>query len=186
MKFNLFSKPKDYSAAFEALVLPHVPQLHRLAYRYCGNRPDAEDLVQDLLIKLYPRTEEIGTIESLKPWLAKSLYHLYIDRIRAHNRSPINDRQVNDTEVYEDTSSTQLSADRHNMIRDLQAALDQLEDKHRILIIMHDVESYTLTELETILDAPVGTLKSRLHRGRAKLRNILDKGTFSDATACKG
>ncbi len=186
MKFNFFSKPKDYSTIFEALVLPHVPHLHRLAQRYCGNKHDAEDLVQDLLVKLYPRTEELETVESLKPWLTKSLYHLYIDKIRSNKRSPIDDKQVNDTDIYADTSISQPSSNRQDTIKDLQKALNQLDDTHRVLIIMHDVESYTLVELEKILDTPVGTLKSRLHRGRAKLRKIINEGTLFDAQACKG
>ena len=71
------------------------------------------------------------------------------------------------------------------LIRDLQAALAHLSDEQRILVIMHDVEAYTLIELETILDTPLVILKPRLHRSRAKLRKLLsDDGTFSEQTAC--
>ena len=185
MKFSLFKKRPDPDA-FERLVMPHMEQLYRLAQRYTGDAADAEDLIQDLLIKLFPRTEELEKVGQLRPWLAKSLYYLYVDRYRAAKRSPIEFGHDHDPETYSDTDHAgELSPRRQDTIRDLQAAIDTLEEEHRILILMHDVEAYTLAELETILETPIGTLKSRLHRSRAKLRKLLDKndGTFSGPKA---
>ncbi len=180
MIFNLFSKKRIDADSFEALVSPHVEQLYRLAYRYTGQQADAEDLVQDLLIKLYPRTKELQQVAQLRPWLAKSLYYLYIDRYRAKQRNPIEFGQEHNVEEHPslDAHQGELSPQRQDTIRDLQRAIEHLSDDHRILILMHDVEAYTLTELETILDTPLGTLKSRLHRGRAKLRKQLEEGTI--------
>ncbi len=186
MLFSLFSRKKRIDAdSFEALVSPHVEQLYRLAYRYTGQQADAEDLVQDLLIKLYPRTPELQQVGQLKPWLAKSLYYLYVDRYRSQKRSPIEFGQEHDIEAATANSNHQgeLSPQRQDTIRDLQRAIDHLSDEHRILILMHDVEAYTLTELESILETPLGTLKSRLHRGRAKLRKLLEEGTFPASQA---
>ncbi len=175
---NLLSKRRrrDDADTFESLVAPHVEQLYRLAYRYTGNQADAEDLVQDLLVKLFPRLDELRKVEQLRPWLAKSLYYLYVDRYRARKRNPVefgHDHQAE--ESHDIHRHGELTPSRQDTIRDLQRAIDQLGDDHRILIMMHDVESYTLAELEKILDTPVGTLKSRLHRGRAKLRKILER-----------
>ena len=174
MIFSLFTKKRADASTFEELVAPHVEQLYRLAHRYTRNQSDAEDLIQDLLIKLYSRTEELEKVGQLRPWLAKSLYYLYVDQYRAQKRSPIEFRQEHHPEEYTDgTLQSELSPKRQDTIRDLHAAIEQLNEEQRILILMHDVEAYTLAELETILDTPIGTLKSRLHRSRAKLRKIL-------------
>src|SRR5712691_8041593 len=74
---------------FEDLLRPQVEYLYRLAWRFTGNVADAEDLVQDALIKLYPRTQELLEIQRLRPWLARVLYHQYVDSVRQRARSPI-------------------------------------------------------------------------------------------------
>ena len=74
---------------FEDLVRPHVEYLYRLAWRFTASVPDAEDLVQDVLLKLCPRTEEMLGIQRLRPWLARVLYHQYVDSVRQRARSPV-------------------------------------------------------------------------------------------------
>src|SRR6266481_1462055 len=74
---------------FEVLLRPQVEYLYRLAWRFTGSVADAEDLVQDVLIKLYPRTQELLGIQRLRPWLARVLYHQYVDSVRQRARSPI-------------------------------------------------------------------------------------------------
>ncbi len=173
MKFSIFSRHKNQENAFEEMITPHLERLYRLAYRYSGNQADAEELIQDLLVKLIPRTNELRKVEQLHPWLVKALYRLHIDRFRKSSRQPVDsgyDEQINHSA---ETGSNDMSPSRIGLIRDLQAALQELSEDQRILVIMHDVESYTLPELEVILETPIGTLKSRLHRSRAKLRKLL-------------
>src|SRR5213594_3252842 len=74
---------------FDDLLRPQVEYLYRLAWRFTGSVADAEDLVQDVLIKLFPRTEELLEIERLRPWLARVLYNQYVDSVRQRARSPI-------------------------------------------------------------------------------------------------
>jgi len=74
---------------FEDLLRPQVEYLYRLAWRFTGSVADAEDLVQDVLIKLFPRTRELLEIERLRPWLARVLYHQFVDSVRQRARSPI-------------------------------------------------------------------------------------------------
>src|SRR6266702_5499255 len=74
---------------FEDLLRPQVEYLYRLAWRFTGSVADAEDLVQDVLIKLFPRTQELLEIEKLRPWLARVLYNQFVDSVRRHARSPI-------------------------------------------------------------------------------------------------
>ncbi len=183
--FSLFSKRRGDQSSFEELVMPHVSGLYRQAYHYCGQQSDAEDLVQELLLKLIHRVEEMEQVEKLRPWLAKALYHLFIDRLRRDQRSPIDSFQPDQLETMLATAESGHSSERLVLVDNIERALQQLNHEQRMLVVMHDVENYTLAELAQILDAPIGTLKSRLHRARAKLRQILtEDGTKSASAAC--
>ena len=185
MNTGFFLRKQASGNDFEALVMPHIGGLYRLAFHYCRQQSDAEDLVQDLLIKLYPKTHELQKIERLRPWLAKSLYHLFIDQLRRQRSSPIDSYEParliqlhNDAECGENIEKLVL-------VKNIEKALSKLNDDQRILVLMHDVENYTLEELETVLNTPRGTLKSRLHRARGKLRQILSAdGTLACSAAC--
>lgn len=160
---------------FDVLVKPHLNQLYRLAYRFTSQRDDAEDLVQDVLLKLYPRLEEMQTIERLKPWLMRVLYRQFVDKWRNKQRSIIqlvDDDSILDSyvdEVHGPADNLDLSI-LHNR---LQHSLNQLNEEQRHLVLMHDVEGYTLQEIHDMHDISVGTLKSRLNRARTRLRELL-------------
>jgi RNA polymerase sigma-70 factor (ECF subfamily) len=177
---NRFSRAPAPSAGcrFEALVRPHLDRLYRLAYRFTGSRADAEDLVQSLLIKLMPQEERLAAVELLAPWLARSLYHLYVDEMRRHGRTTAalgtrTDAEVLATITDEVSEQPEQAVERQLTQRKLMAALAALPAEQRALIGWHDIEGYTLEELAASLDVPLGTLKSRLHRGRASLRRKL-------------
>ncbi|SCX93800.1 RNA polymerase sigma-70 factor, ECF subfamily [Thiohalorhabdus denitrificans] len=170
------------TADFDALVRPHVDHLYRLAFRFTGSREEAEDLVQDLLVKLYPRTGELAAVEDLRPWLTRVLYRMFVDSHRKRTRRRVvpigeareesegdpSDQVPSDTPGPEEETETRYTRAR------LQNALRRLGDHHRAVVALHDMEGYTLAELETLLEVPAGTLKSRLHRARARLRELLD------------
>src|SRR5258708_14368480 len=84
-----FRRTRTAASNFEKLLRPQVEYLYRLAWRFTGSVADAEDLVQDVLLKLYPRTRELVNIEQLRPWLARVLYRQYVDLVRQRARSPI-------------------------------------------------------------------------------------------------
>ncbi len=86
---NIWPFRKDSHAQFEKLVSPHFNNLYKLAYRLTGQRDNAEDLVQDLLLKIYPRLEEMQGIDKLAAWLSRVLYRLFIDQYRQQQRQPI-------------------------------------------------------------------------------------------------
>lgn len=173
-------KNKDNSPdQFERLIEPHLPHLYQLAFRFCNNQTDAEDLVQDVVIKLLSRSQEIARIEKLRPWLAKILYRQFIDNYRQKSRSPLSLVTDNDELLSEQLASAADNPEQQaeaslNQLH-LQQALLSLNEDQRTVVLMHDVEGYTLVELEVILDAPVGTLKSRLNRARSQLREKLQK-----------
>jgi len=164
---------------FETLLYPHLQRLYRLAYRFTGSRDDAEDLVQDLLIKLVPQEKRLSEVEALAPWLARALYHLYVDDVRRRRRTATslagttNDADFIETLPDEISESPEQAVERRLTQRRLAAALAQLTVEQRALIAWHDMEGYSLDELASALAVPVGTLKSRLHRTRAQLRRLL-------------
>lgn len=166
---------------FEGVVAPHIERLYRHAYRYCGSVAAAEDLVQELLLKLYPRRAELVRIEEPGPWLSRALYNHFVDTTRREKRTPFH------TAVSDETLATMHSAEacpeqafeRESLQHSLSTALAGLGPEQRALVSLHDIEGYTLAELETVLDTPIGTLKSRLHRSRQQLRQSLQREPFS-------
>lgn len=165
---------------FEALVTPHIERLYRLAYRFCGAEQPAEDLVQDLLLKLYPRRHELAQIDELSPWLARSLYNHFIDTTRRDRRTPLHDA-LDDSVLASmpvNMPTPEEDAENRCMQQQLLHAMDGLGPMQRALVSLHDIEGYTLHELETMLETPIGTLKSRLHRSRKQLRDALQMEPF--------
>jgi len=181
---RLWSQAAGTQSSFEDLVGPHIDHLYRLAYRFTGNREDAEDLVQDLLVKLYGRNKELHDIEKLSPWLARVLYRLFIDKTRQAGRSVLSavddDAALDDQRVAD--AATESAVEGVFTREKIQQAISCLNEDQRALLALHDIEGYTLIELVDVLDAPLGTLKSRLNRTRAKLRQELaDMEPFESA-----
>ena len=169
---------------FDKLVRGHVATLYKAAYRFVGNPDDAEDLVQDVLTKLYPRTDEMTKVAELRPWLLRVLYHQFIDNTRKQARRPVTVHDDAAAALVADRSASpeQVSLNRQATSR-LDAALSQLKEDQRALITLHLQQGFTLEELTHVLDAPLGTLKSKLHRTRAQLRKLLGDATFSNDPA---
>ncbi|MEW6518056.1 MAG: RNA polymerase sigma factor [Desulfurivibrio sp.] len=174
------------TSEFEKILHPYILKLYRVAYRLCGSAADAEDLVQDVLVKVYPKRQTLGSLENPGPWLVKVMYRTFIDQRRRLARSPLHLQQCSNDE--ENNSLLESIPSEHrgpeeisenNQVREkLMRAINSLNLDQKHLCILHDVEGYTLNELEDILDTPIGTLKSRLHRARASLRKILQHETF--------
>lgn len=180
---NILSFHKKQKDNFDQLLLPHIDHLYRIAYRLCSQQSLAEDLVQELLVRLYPRMNELNEVRELRPWLIRSLNNLYIDYFRRAERNPVQggeEQMQIALESEQDNSSNEPveSVEQDQLQNRLIQALDKLNDDQRQLIIFYDVEGYSLPELSEILDTPVGTLKSRVHRAHVKLRELLSMGTF--------
>jgi RNA polymerase sigma-70 factor (ECF subfamily) len=163
---------------FDALLEPHLARLFRLAYRLSGDGADAEDLVQEVLIKAYGRRDDLAGIEALGPWLGRVLYNRFIDESRGHQRKRMRtvslDAGPGAPEPVSSEPEPDAAADAELDIKRLHTALAALSLDHRTVLLMHDSEGYKLEEIQKITSVPVGTLKSRLHRARARLRNLLD------------
>lgn len=182
---------QNLEASFEALIKPHLDRLYRLSYRLAGQKAEAEDLFQDVLVKVFPRLDELIDIEEPGAWLCRVMYNHFIDNRRKFARQrlvAVEEGRLPPGQGIEEMPGKQdpeADAARDDNIMRLENALEQLSDEHRLVVLLHDTEGYKLVEIEELTGTPVGTLKSRLHRARARLRGILEKdGTKSVAEAC--
>lgn len=171
------------AAEFERLLREHVPALYRSAYRWTGTVDRAEDLVQQLLVRLYPRLAELRELDQVRPWALRVMYRIFVDQLRRERSSPVQfgaepamdaDTSGGEDEAWLDPGPGPLEIVEQQLMQErLLRAWAQLGEEHRVVLAMHDIEDYTLPELATIMDIPLGTLKSRLHRARARLRQLL-------------
>lgn len=173
-----------HNIAFERLVRPHLDRLYRLAWRLTGARAEAEDLFQELLTKAFTKLDELVDIDEPGPWLCKVMYNLFVDQRRRFARQRLHTVQEGDLPgdglaAFPGTDDPVLEHARSDKLARLERALAQLSDEHRIVVMLHDTEGYKLNEIEDLTGVPVGTVKSRLNRARARLREILEAdGTF--------
>lgn len=170
---------------FEALVAPHMETLYRVAYRFAGHQEDAEDLVQDLLIKLYPKSAELAAVDVLRPWLIRAMYNLFVDGRRRHARRPHGHIDMSGgleddagcVGIWDRMASPEAGpatlVERSLLGEHIMEAMEDLNEEQKAVLMLHDVEGYSLVELAETLDVPVGTLKSRLFRARRSLKDSL-------------
>jgi RNA polymerase sigma factor (sigma-70 family) len=169
------------AAEFERLLRPHVPALYRSAYRWTGAVDRAEDLVQQLLVRLFPRLAELRALGQVRPWALRVMYRIFVDELRRTRASPVqfgadatDDGAGAEDEAWLDPGPEPADLVEQQLTQErLLRAWEQLGEEHRAVLSMHDIEDYTLPELAQIMDIPLGTLKSRLHRARARLRALL-------------
>jgi RNA polymerase sigma factor (sigma-70 family) len=176
--------PRDQRAAeFDRLFREHVPTLYRAAYRWTGAVDQAEDLVQELLVRLYPRLDELRGLDQVKPWALRVMYRIFVDQLRRQRNSPVRfglePEQEEDGETEGDTVADELEpellVDREIEQERILAAWGEMTEEHRVVLSMHDIEEYSLVEIAAMTDTPLGTLKSRVHRARARLRELLQR-----------
>lgn len=168
-----FKKQED----FRSEMIPHLDALYNFAIRLTTDPTEAEDLVQDTIVKAYRffNSYEKGT--NAKAWLFRILKNSYINNYRKKSKQP---HQVDYDEVssfYETVRSEQSdTTDMEDiMYRDMlddqvTRALQRLPEDFRTVVLLCDVEGFTYEEIANMLDVPIGTIRSRLHRGRNLLR----------------
>jgi RNA polymerase sigma-70 factor (ECF subfamily) len=182
--------------------MQHAPQLFSTAMRMTRNRSDAEDLVQETFIKAWRSftTYQQGT--NLRAWLFRIMTNTYINKYNAQQRKPA-ETELDDVEelfLYKRLGAvdqSQLSQSAEDQMLSLftddevKKALEELPDQFRIPVLMSDVEGFSYKEIAEILEIPLGTVMSRLHRGRKSMQKMLyeyakERGLINEALLPQG
>ncbi len=172
---NFFKKSAAHSLS--AQIRPHLSRLYQQAWRLTQNQDDAEDLIQDLLLRLHEKQVDLTSFDKPGNWLLRALYNQFVDQYRKKARLPVDDREHHSEDILLQLQDHAASPHQQHELthnsRKIQELIQRLTPDQRALVALHDMEGYTLPELADILDEPLGTLKSRLHRARRTLREQL-------------
>jgi RNA polymerase sigma-70 factor (ECF subfamily) len=166
---------------FEAATLPYLDALYNMAYRLTRNPEDAEDLIQETYFKAYKYYDKFAEGTNLKAWLFRIMKNSFINGYRKRQNQPPESAFSDIEESFEN-----LVAEDHGNIKnpedeilesvldeDVQEAIDQLRDDYRLVLLLVDLEGFSYKEAAEILEVPVGTVMSRLYRGRRILEQSL-------------
>jgi RNA polymerase sigma-70 factor (ECF subfamily) len=171
-------------ARFAELAMPHMSSLYTAALRMTRNPADAEDLVQETYLKAYRAFHTFQEGTNLKAWLYKILTNTFINSYRSKKRRPEQTEldDVEDLYLYRrlgglEAATAGRSAEEqvleHFTEADVKKAVESLPEQFRMAVLLADVEGFSYKEIAEILDVPIGTVMSRLHRGRKALEKAL-------------
>ena len=164
----------DWSApTWEEVVAAHSGRVYRLAYRLTGNRYDAEDLTQDVFVRVF-RSLSSYTPGTFEGWLHRITTNLFLDQVRRKQRIRFDalPEDAADRMAGRELTPSDLY-DAEHFDHDVQAALDSLIPDFRAAVVLADIEGLTYEEIAATLGIKIGTVRSRIHRGRTQLREAL-------------
>ena len=167
---------------FEAAAIPFLDGLYNMAYRLTRNAEDAEDLVQETYLKAYKHYDKFEAGTNLKAWLFRIMKNTFINGYRKKQSQP---PQSNFSEIegsfenlVDSSALQQIKNPEQEFLaqvldEDVQNAIDALREDYRMVLILVDLEGFSYKEAASILEVPVGTVMSRLYRGRRMLEQVL-------------
>lgn len=174
--------PQERSARFEREAMPLLDQMYSAALRTTRNPTDAEDLVQETYAKAFAAFHQYRPGTNLRAWMYRILTNSYINSYRKKQRQPLQSdaAEVEDYQLARAAShsstglrSAEAEALDHLPDSDVTRALASIGEDFRMAVYLADVEGFSYKEIADIMDTPIGTVMSRLHRGRKQLRELL-------------
>jgi RNA polymerase sigma-70 factor (ECF subfamily) len=170
----VFTKvPAWVPPTWDEVVAEHGDRVFRLAYRLTGNRPDAEDLTQEVFVRVF-RSLSTYTPGNFEGWIHRITTNLFLDQVRRRNRIRFDALPDDADDRLEGREPSAEHAVLDGLMEaDVQAALDALPPDFRAAVVLADVEGMTYEEIAETLDIKLGTVRSRIHRGRSQLRSAL-------------
>jgi RNA polymerase sigma-70 factor (ECF subfamily) len=159
--------------SWEQVVQEHSARVYRLAYRLTGNRHDAEDLTQEVFVRVF-RSLSSYTPGTFEGWLHRITTNLFLDQVRRKQRIRF-DALPDDAgdRLAGSDPGPERAWEHNNLDHDVQAALDTLPPEFRAAVVLCDIEGLSYEEIAATLGVKLGTVRSRIHRGRAALRQAL-------------
>jgi len=168
---------------FEAAAMPFVDALYNTAYRMTRNAEDAEDLVQEAYLKAYKYYDKFEEGTNFKAWLFKIMKNTFINNYRKKQQAPPQSdfadiEESFETQVSEEAGQKKIKNPEEELLQDVldedvQRAIDELPPDYRMVVLLADLENFSYKEIAEILDVPVGTVMSRLYRGRRLLEKVM-------------
>ncbi len=159
--------------SWEEIVRDHSARVYRLAYRLTGNAHDAEDLTQDVFVRVFRSLHRFqpGTFEG---WLHRITTNLFLDGARRRQKIRFDGlAEGSDDRLASSWPNPSQQLEDADLDHDVAAALDALAPTFRAAVVLCDIEGLTYEEISEVLDLKIGTVRSRIHRGRAQLRTAL-------------
>ncbi|TCZ69870.1 RNA polymerase sigma factor SigW [Paenibacillus albiflavus] len=167
--------------AFAELVELYKDKIYHLGYRMLGNRQEAEDIVQETFMRLYSNLHRYDENQKFSTWIFRIAANLCIDRLRKRKVTYSLDAEVNDGEgndYYAMMSSDEDTPEKQVIVsetqRQIRKVIDNMPDKYKSIIVLRYLQDLSLQEISDVLDMPITTIKTRLHRGREYLRKKLE------------
>lgn len=173
----IVQREEERRKEFETVALPYMDILYRGALKMTRNEAEAQDLVQDTYLKAYQFFDKFKKGTDPKAWLFKILKNTFINKYRRERKTP-EMVTIADAELSGELAATTTQEDEifdKLLDDDLTSAMNALPEKFRLTIILSDLEGFKYQEIAETLDCPLGTVMSRLHRGRRTLRGKLWK-----------
>lgn len=184
-----FRKTKD-SSYFKSLVRRYQNRIYNAAYRMLGNGQEAEEVVQETYIKVHNNLGKFRQQSTFEAWIFRISHNICVDLLRVRQRRNSYQHLIFDPQAWlgettfadkfvisqlaDDTPCPAVQVDMLEQSEVIQNSLKELPDAQRAVIVLHDIEGFSYQEIAEIVDANLGTVRSRLYYGRMRLREILE------------
>jgi len=173
-----------HSAAFGRLVQKYQDRLYNTVVHVAGNAEDARDVVQDAFVQAFVKLDTFKGSSAFYTWLYRIAFNVAISqrRRRRPTQSVEHNRETSGNEPIDENQGPDEALEQDERCRQVRQAIDQLPEEYRVVIVLREIDGCTYETIAEILDMPIGTVRSRLHRARLQLRDFLKEVLVNDSS----